>query len=317
MPLADPVADDDKETRGLPVLALVGPTASGKTDVAMQLVARRPSVEIVAVDAFTIYRGMDIGTAKPSAQQRAAVAHHLVDLLDPTTDVNVAWFQRAARSAIHDVHARGGIPLLVGGAGLYFQAVVDDLDFPPTDATLRTSLQARWEADPAAAHARLAALDPRAAARIEPGNLRRTVRALEVIELTGRLFSDFATDVTTRQAHYPIMTGVLLDVDRALLRQRIADRAAAMVEAGLVDECQRLRECGDLSATARQGIGYAEAFAVLDGTLAQADLAEAITRRTRAYARRQRAWFQRDPRLAAMNAAAAVDHLVTAIGSTR
>ena len=277
------------------MLAVVGPTASGKSRAAMAFARQREGVEVVAVDAFTIYRGMDIGTAKPSAPDRAAVPHHCIDLLDPSDEVDVAWFQGVARAAIADVHGRGNLPLLVGGSGLYFRAVVDDLRFAPHDPELRTRLEQEWADRPEAAHAAVAARDPDAAARIEPNNLRRSIRALEVMELTGDLFSDYS------DTPYRSVVGDLhvtyLEPPTAVTRQRIAERAQRMVEDGLVDEVAAIRATyGALSTTAAQGIGYAEAAAVLDGDLDEADLAGEIARRTWAYARRQRSWFRRDPR---------------------
>ncbi len=276
-------------------MAVVGPTASGKSRAAMEVAADRDDVEIVAVDAFTIYRGMDIGTAKPSPADRAAVPHHCIDLLDPTDDVDVAWFQGVARAAIADVQSRGHVPVLVGGSGLYFRAVVDDMRFAPHDPEVRARLEAEWADDPVAAHAAVAAKDPAAAERIEPNNLRRSVRALEVMELTGDLFSDYS------DTPYASVVGdldvVYLEPPTDLTRGRIEDRATRMVEQGLVTEVAAIRErFGTLSTTAAQGIGYAEAAAVLDGELDEADLADEIARRTWAYARRQRSWFRKDPR---------------------
>lgn len=284
-----------------PVLAVVGPTASGKSALALSVARRRNAdgrpTELVAVDAFTVYRGMDVGTAKPSAEDRAEVRHHLVDVVDPDQELTVAAFQTMAREAIADVHARGATPLLVGGSGLYWRAVVDPLRFPPTDPDVRARLEETWAGDPRGAHAHLATIDPGAAGRIDPDNLRRTVRALEVHTLTGERFSAFDDAWSHHDAIYPDLTVACLDPDTEVLRERIAARADAMVAAGLLAEAAALRDRpGGLSRTARQGIGYAEAFAVLDGELPEADLAVTIARRTRRYARRQRAWFRADPR---------------------
>jgi tRNA dimethylallyltransferase len=277
------------------VLALVGPTAAGKSALALAA-AERLGAEIVAVDAFTVYRGMDIGTAKPTPQERARVPHHLVDVLDPAEDSTVAWFQGAARAAIADVLARGRLPLLVGGSGLYFRAVVDPLEFPPTDPGVRADLEARWACDPPGAHASLAARDPAAAAAIDPGNLRRTVRALEVLALSGRPFSDWRRAWDTHDSVYPGLRVVGVDVDRPALAARIDARVDAMLASGLVDECARLAR-GALSVTARQAIGYAELFEHLEGRV---DLPEAVRRtkiRTRRFAVRQTRWFAADPRV--------------------
>ncbi len=283
------------------VLAIVGPTASGKSalalDVARQRIAAGRPTELVAVDAFTIYRGLDVGTASPSAAERAEVVHHLVDALDPWQELTVAAFQRLARTAIADVRARGATPLLVGGSGLYWRAVVDDLRFPPTDPTVRARLEEHWRDHPLEAHALLATRDPAAAARIDPSNLRRTVRALEVLELTGVRFSTFDDGWQRFASVVGTLTVAYLEPDGEELRERITARAAAMVAGGLLDEARALRALPrPLSRTAAQAIGYAEAFAVLDDDLPAGQLATAIARRTWRYARRQRAWFRADPR---------------------
>ena len=280
------------------VLALLGPTAAGKSGLAQRVARARGDVEIVAVDAFTVYRGMDIATAKPSADERAEVPHHLVDVLQPDEQLTVADFQLRARSAVEDVRGRGRVPLLVGGAGLYWRAVVDDLKFPPTDPRLRAELEDRFD-DPVAAHEHLAHLDPAAAERIEPANLRRTIRALEVIDLTGQPFSSFATAWEEHRSIYPGLTVGYLEPPGERLRAAIDERARRMVAEGLLTEAAGLRRRFRLSATAAQAIGYAEAFAVLDGDLDEAQLAEAIRRRTWRYAKRQRSWFRADPRCAA------------------
>jgi tRNA dimethylallyltransferase len=278
------------------LLALLGPTASGKSRAALDVARSRGDVEIVAVDAFTVYRGMDVGTAKPSVTDRASVRHHLVDVVDPDEELTVAQFQAVAREAIADVRARGRVPLLVGGSGLYWRAVVDDLRFPPTDAQVRSTIERRWEHDAEAAHAHLSRLDPAAARRIDPANLRRTVRALEVLELTGEPFSAFAEAWDRFESIYHDLDVALLDPPGPELRATIDARSRRMVEAGLLEEARRLRDRWALSRTAAQAIGYAEAFEVLDGRAGVDGLAEAIARRTRRYARRQRAWFRRDPR---------------------
>jgi tRNA dimethylallyltransferase len=273
----------------------VGPTASGKSAFALEA-APALGAEIVAVDAFTVYRGMDIGTAKPSPQERARVRHHLLDVLDPSQEATVAEFQGLARAAIADVHARGRLPLLVGGSGLYFRAVVDRLEFPPTDPGLRAELAARWEHDPAGAHAALSARDPAAAARIDPGNLRRTVRALEVAELTGRPFSDWRRSWDTHASVYPGLVVVGVAIDRAVLAARIAARVEAMVARGFVEECRALAG-RPLSATARQAIGYAELFDHLEGRATLGQAVERTVTRTRRFAVRQARWFAADPRV--------------------
>ncbi|MBW3661851.1 MAG: tRNA (adenosine(37)-N6)-dimethylallyltransferase MiaA [Actinobacteria bacterium] len=280
------------------VLALVGPTATGKSGLAVALARSAPTpIEVVAADAFTVYRGMDVGTAKPSADVRAEVAHHLIDVLEPEDDASVKWFQTEARRAIRSIHDRGHLPLLVGGSGLYFRAVVDDLRFPPTDPDVRAHIHERFVDDPRGAHAELVAEDPDAAAKIDPMNLRRSVRALEVIELTGEPFSSFADGWDEHRSVYAGLEVRGVDLDSVTLKQRIRHRAQDMVAAGLLEEAAELGG-RELSRTARQAIGYAEAFAVLAGELAQDELVAAIAARTWRYARRQRSWFRRDPRVA-------------------
>jgi tRNA dimethylallyltransferase len=283
------------------VLAVVGPTASGKSALALEAARRRSAAglptELVAVDAFTVYRGMDVGTAKPMARERAEIPHHALDLRDPWEELSVADFQREARVAIADARARGATPLLVGGSGLYFRAVVDDLRFPPTDPEVRDRLVSRWWDRPAAAHDHLAALDPGAAAGIDPSNVRRTVRALEVIELTGEPFSTYDDAWHRYESVYADLEVGYLDPPDDELRSTIRRRVERMVADGLVEEARRLREDPrGLSRTAARAIGYAEAFAVLDGELLASELVDRIATRTWRYAKRQRSWFRADPR---------------------
>jgi len=284
----------------VPVLAVVGPTASGKSTVALDLarqrIGRAKPTELIAVDAFTVYRGMDIGTAKPTLEERTEVPHHLIDVLDPSEELTVAAFRDRARAAIDEVLARGATPVLVGGSGLYFRAVVDPLRFPPTDARVRAMLEDRWEGRAELAHARLATLDPVAAERIAPENLRRTIRALEVLELTDEPFSAYDGAFEEYRSIFPELRVAFLDPPSEILRPRIDARARSMVRAGLVEEVRALRASGPWSRTAAQAIGYAEACAVLDGDLGASALAERIAQRTWRYAKRQRAWFRRDPR---------------------
>ena len=286
---------------GVTTLAIVGPTASGKSRCAMavargRLQQGRPT-ELVAIDAFTVYRGMDVGTAKASPEDRQEVPHHLVDVLEPWEDLTVAQFQVMARQAIAQVIARGATPLLVGGSGLYWRAVVDDLSFPPTDPDVRARLTGRWERDPDGAHQQLTARDPAAAARIDPPNVRRTIRALEVIELTGQPFSLFDDRWDDHRSIYDDLEVAYLEPPAEELRAAIHGRARAMVAVGLLDEARALLAAPRaLSRTARQAIGYQEAFAVLGGRAPIEDLAATIASRTWRYARRQRSWFRADPR---------------------
>ncbi|MEY3073079.1 MAG: tRNA ((37)-N6)-dimethylallyltransferase MiaA [Actinomycetota bacterium] len=281
------------------VRAILGPTGAGKSALALAVAeaasARGEPHEIVAIDAFTVYRGMDVGTAKPTPTERARVPHHLIDVLDPADELTVVRFRDLARAAIADVHARGATALLVGGSGLYWRAVVDGLEFPPTDPEVRAAVADRLGDDAEAAHAELAARDPAAAERIPVRNLRRVVRALEVLELTGRPFSSWDDAWGRYESVHADLDVALLDPPDDVLRASIAARAAAMVAGGLVAEERRLA-AAPRSRTAAAGIGYAEAAAVLRGELAEDDLAAAVAARTWRYARRQRAWFRADPR---------------------
>lgn len=297
-------------------LAIVGPTASGKSGCAMAVarerIARGRPTEIVAIDAFTVYRGMDLGTAKPSPTDRREVAHHLIDVLDPSEELTVAQFQVRARGTIDEVVAQGATPLLVGGSGLYWRAVVDDLSFPPTDPDVRARLTTAWQQDPAGAHGQLRALDPTAAARIAPPNVRRTIRALEVIELTGEPFSSFDDSWDDHRSIYSDLEVAYLEPPAEDLRAAIHGRARAMVAGGLLDEARTLLAAPHpLSRTARQAIGYQEAFAVLAGRAPHQDLATTIATRTWRYARRQRSWFRSDPRCQPAEPRQVQDRLVT------
>jgi tRNA dimethylallyltransferase len=278
-----------------PVLAVVGPTAAGKTELALEL-AGRLGAEVVSADAMLVYRGMDIGTAKPTAEERARVPHHLVDLVDPGEEFSVARFQPLARAAIDAVLGRGRVPLLVGGSGLYFHAVVDDFVFPPTDQGVRDRLEAEAaHVGLPAMYGRLALADPAAAARIQPGNLRRVVRALEVIELTGKPFSSFRWAMDAPVSRYRL-TVVGLDPGPEALRASVAERVAAMAKAGLAEEVRGLAG-RPLSRTARQAIGYKELLDAMERGTPVEEALDAVVGRTRAYARRQLAWFRRDPRV--------------------
>ena len=277
------------------IVAVVGPTAAGKSDLAVEL-ALRLGGEIVNADSMQLYRGMDIGTAKLGLDERRGVPHHLLDVWDVTETASVADYQRMAREAIAGIHARGRVPLLVGGSGLYFQAVVDEFVFPPTDPAVRARLEAEADEEGLGElYRRLAAADPAAAARIQPGNRRRTVRALEVMELTGRPFSSFRAAMDDPVSRYHL-TVLGLDPGPELLRARVAERVAAMAEAGLVEEVGRLAG-RPLSRTARQALGYKELLDAMDQGTPVPEALAAVVRRTRAYARRQLAWFRRDPRV--------------------
>ena len=277
-----------------PHLALVGPTASGKSALALEVARRLPDVELVSVDSMQVYRGMDVGTAKPTPAERAEVPVHLVDIADPSEDFSVVEFQAAALSVLADVEARDHRALLVGGTGLYLRAVVDGLSVPPQWPAVRAELEA--EPDTASLHRRLAGLDPVAAARMTPTNRRRVVRALEVVVGSGRPFSSFGVGLDVHPPVPFLLAGVWLP--REVVGERIARRFAAMVGAGLVGEVAALaaRPRG-LSRTASQALGYREVLAHLRGECSLDEAVDEAVRRTRRFARRQRVWFRRDPRV--------------------
>jgi tRNA dimethylallyltransferase len=277
-----------------PHLAIVGTTASGKSAVALGLARRLPGIELVSIDSMQVYRGMDIGTAKPSAAEQAEVPHHLIDLAVPDDDYTVTRFQAAFRAAMAGIEARGHRAVLVGGTALYLRAVIDDLAIPGRFADARAGVEA--EPDTAALHARLAALDPAAAARMEPSNRRRIVRALEVTLGSGRPFSSYGPGLTDHPPTPFRLVG--LGMAPEVVAARIASRYADQLAAGFVAEVEALaaRPAG-LSRTARQALGYRELLRhVEDGADLDACVEEAVTR-TRQMARRQRAWFRRDPRI--------------------
>ena len=275
-------------------LVLVGPTASGKSALAMEVARQCPDVELVSVDSMQVYRGMDIGTAKPTPAEQAEVPIHLLDLADPAEDYSVAAFQASAGDCLRAIEARGHRALLVGGTGLYLRAVVDGLRLPAQWPEVRQELEA--EPDTTALYERLRVADPVAADRMEPTNRRRIVRALEVVVGSGRPFSSFGPGL---EAHPPAafrMIGAWLP--RPIVNDRIARRFHSMIDRGLVEETAALADRrGGLSRTAAQALGYREVLRHLAGewTLDEA-VAEAV-RRTRGFARRQRVWFRRDPRI--------------------
>ncbi len=275
----------------VPIVAVVGATASGKTALSLDL-AERLNGEVVNTDAMQVYRGMDIGTAKLPVDQRRGISHHLIDTHDVTEPLSVAEFQAEARAVIATLRERGVVPVLVGGSALYVRAVLDRFEFPGTDPAIRSRLEAELASvGPAALHAQLRELDPEAAARILVENGRRIVRALEVIELTGRPFSASLPTMEYVDAG-SVQIGV--DIDRPTLDERIEARVRQMYADGLVEEVERL---GPLGPTAATAIGYRQATAHLAGELS---LEEAITQTaaaTRRFARRQDSWFRKDPRI--------------------
>ncbi|HEX4434283.1 MAG TPA: tRNA (adenosine(37)-N6)-dimethylallyltransferase MiaA [Acidimicrobiales bacterium] len=280
-------------------VALVGVTASGKSETALAFAVRRGDCEIVSVDSMCVYRGMDIGTSKPGPEAQAAVPHHLLDLVDPDEDFTVTQFQAAARQALEGIAGRGHHALLVGGTGLYLRAVVDDLEIPGRFPDVAASLEAELDRGGAAVadlHARLATLDPVGAARMEPTNRRRVVRALEVTLGSGRPFSSFGPGLEAYPEGGTAQVGLFRPNEE--IDSRIAHRLGRMVDTGLVDEVRALaaRPAG-ISRTARQALGYREVLAHVEAGVPLSDCLEQAMRRTRQFARRQASWFRRDPRV--------------------
>jgi tRNA dimethylallyltransferase len=286
----------------LPVIAVVGPTATGKSDLAVAL-AQRVGAEIVNADSMQLYQGMDVGTAKLPPGHRGGVPHHLLDVWPISKSAAVAEYQRLARDAIAEIHGRGRVPLLVGGSGLYLRGALDRLEFPGESPQIRARLYAELDAVGAPAlHARLAALDPAAGESILPTNGRRIVRALEVIDLTGRPF------VASMPAFESVYDCLQIGLDRDDLDERVARRVHAMMDAGLMGEVRGLLPAGlRHSPTAGKALGYAQLLGCLDdeghvtGDVAAA--VEATVRATRRFVRRQRSWFRRDPRIRWFDAA--------------
>lgn len=276
----------------LPILAILGPTGTGKSDLSIAL-AQELGGEIVNADALQFYRGMDIGTAKLPLAERGSIPHHLLDIMDVVEEASVARFQSTARETFAEIRSRGRVPILVGGSGLYVRAALDEIDFPPTDPAVRARLEAEVQTvgiGPLAQ--RLAEVDPESAAR----NLdeRRLVRALEVYEISGKPFSSY---MPQRRYHAPAVQ-IGLNIDRSLLHQRLAERVDNMVDLGLLDEVRRLDAQGLREGkTASRAIGYAQFLAVLDGTMSMKEATEKTVIATRQFARRQVTWFGADDRV--------------------
>jgi tRNA dimethylallyltransferase len=277
-----------------PVIAVVGPTAAGKSDLSL-LLARALDGEVVNADSMQLYRGMDIGTAKLPPAERAGIPHHLLDIWPVTRAASVSEYQVLARAAIADIQRRGKTAILVGGSGLYVRAAIDDLQFPGTNAELRASLEDELDRVGAAAlHGRLAVQDPAAAAAILPSNGRRIVRALEVIQLSGRPFT--ATLPDYESVIPAIQIGVTLP--RPELDGRVAGRVDRMWQLGLVGEVRRLAGEGLRDGrTASRALGYAQVLRFLDGEWTEAAAAAQTVQATRRFVRRQESWFRRDPRV--------------------
>jgi tRNA dimethylallyltransferase len=277
------------------MVAVVGPTAVGKSDLAVAL-ARRLGGEVVNTDSMQLYRGMDVGTAKLGERERGGVPHHLLDVLDVTEPASVAEFQHWAREVIADCRARGVVPVLVGGSALYTRAVLDRFEFPGTDPELRASYERQLaEVGVQALHRRLAEADPEAASRIIATNGRRIVRALEVIELTGRPFS---ASLPRLEYTDPATVQVGLDCPREVLDERIGLRVRGMWDAGLVEEVRGLEAAGlRRGRTASRALGYQQVLAFLAGQCSEQEAYDATVRGTRRFARRQDSWFRKDPRI--------------------
>jgi len=293
-----------------PVIALVGPTAAGKSELSLAL-ARTLDGEVVNADSMQLYQGMDIGTAKLTVAERGGITHHLLDIWPVTQAASVSEYQRLARQAIDDIRHRGLTPILVGGSGLYVRAATDNLEFPGTDLAVRTRLQAELDlVGSGAMHTRLATVDPIAAAAILPGNGRRIVRALEVIELSGRPFS---ATLPEYQSVYPIKQ-IGIEVPRPELDHRIAERVRRMWDMGLVDEVRLLEQCGLRNGrTASRALGYAQVLKFLAGDWAEEEAAEQTILATRRFVRRQESWFRRDPRVTWLSAGPDLAHRAMAL----
>lgn len=277
-------------------IIICGATATGKSDLAVAL-ALEIGAEIVNADSMQVYEGMDIGTAKLSVAERKAVPHHLLDVLTVRQDSTVAWYQEAARSVIDEIHSRGKDAIIVGGTGLYIKAIVDDLNFPDTDPVIRSRLELEAiEHGSAALFSRLEKLDPAAALAIDRANTRRIVRALEVIEITGKPFT--ANLPREKSSRYPDAFHFGLSQDRKSLDARVSARVDHMWDAGLVEEVQALVLTGlREGVTAQKALGYAQILSMLDGRITSDEAREETKRVTRQYIRRQDTWFSRDARL--------------------
>lgn len=277
-------------------IIICGATATGKSDLAVAL-AGEIGAEIINADSMQVYRGMDIGTAKLTIQERGGITHHLLDVLTVREDSTVAWYQEQARTTIDEVHSRGRDAIIVGGTGLYIKAIVDDLNFPDTDPVIRSRLELEAiEHGAAALFARLEKLDPAAALAIDRANTRRIVRALEVIEITGKPFT--ANLPREESSRYPDAFHFGLSQDRESLDIRVSDRVDAMWDAGLLGEVEKLVGEGlREGVTAQKALGYAQVLQLLDGVLTSEQAREETKRVTRQYIRRQDTWFSRDSRL--------------------
>lgn len=279
-----------------PVIIICGPTATGKSDLALE-VARKYNGEIINADSMQLYKGMDIGTAKLTVAERQGIPHHLLDILDVNQDASVASYQVLARAAVDQLRADGKAAVIVGGTGLYIKAIIDEMNFPETDPALRKKLEDEAELlGTAELYSRLRMLDPEAADVIEPANTRRIIRALEVIEVTGKPYSaNLPSDTSLR---YPDALHIGLSMERSSLAPRIEARVHRMFDQGLVDEVRTLITQGLLfGATAQRAIGYAQVISMINGDISEAQAIEETIVATRQYVRRQETWFKRDQRI--------------------
>ena len=291
-----------------PAVCLMGPTASGKTDLAVALVETLP-MDIISVDSVMVYRGMDIGSAKPDAGTLARAPHRLIDICDPAEPYSAARFRDDALREMADITAQGRIPLLVGGTMLYFRALLNGLStLPSADADIRTRLEAEAEADGwASLHRRLAKVDPEAAARIHPNDPQRLQRALEVYELTGTPLSELQRSQQADQPlPYRIIKLAVAPVDRTILHERIAQRYELMLQNGLVDEVESLRQRGDLhqDMPALRAVGYRQVWEYLSGSLNYTEMVERGIIATRQLAKRQFTWLRSEPDLTLLDSLA-------------
>jgi tRNA dimethylallyltransferase len=280
------------------LVAIVGPTATGKSEVALHL-APLINAEIISCDSMQVYKDMDIGTNKLPLQKRKEVPHHLIDIVTPDINFSVALFQKEAKKVIKEIGKKGKTPLLVGGSGLYVRAVTDDLNFPrgEINSPYRKELLKKLEKEgPESLHQLLSSLDPEGAKKVSPSNVRKVIRALEIIKETGRKYSEYLKSWQEYKSPYKLwIFGLFLP--REELYEKVEERVKKMVEEGLFEEVEALRKKYSLALTPRQALGYKEVLAYLDGEISREEAVGLIKRRTRQYAKRQMVWFKRDPRV--------------------
>jgi len=280
----------------LKLAALVGPTAVGKTEISISL-AQKLGGEIISCDSMQVYKGMDIGTAKANSADRNRVPHHLIDIVEPSLNFTVADYQKIAQREIQNITGRGGIPILVGGTGLYYQSVVDNFDFFPMES--KEAVRRKWEEvyiekGLGYIYEQVLKIDNEYALKIGPNDKKRIIRALEVYDLTGQPFSEFQN----RNKNTYLLSAVGIYMDRAQLYSRIEERVDKMIEDGLVEEVKRLRENGcDLSLNSMQALGYKQIFCYLEGMLTWDQTLQEIKKETRHFAKRQYTWFNKDKRI--------------------